>query len=114
MALTLAGHHAHRWHGAIAVTGARDGAASLLAAGGVRSAHRHPRLAEYLVQSGWRTNRQSRGGRLLDVSPLWDRRPGGGPDQSNEARIGSTEGGFDVLRKRGKIQRGLIVFGSTF
>src|SRR5207302_358776 len=99
---------------AIAITGARDGAASLLAAGGVRAAHRHTSAAEYLVQSGWRTNRQSRCGRLFDVSPLWHRCTGGGPDQSNEAFICAAEGGFDVLKKRGKIQRGVIVFGSTF
>src|SRR5437879_1758065 len=98
MAFTPAGYHAHRWHGAIAVAGARDGAASLLGAGGLRSAHRHPRLAEYLVQSRRRTNRQSRCGRLLDVSALWDRRTGGGPDQSNETFIGTAEGGSACLR----------------
>src|SRR5881394_1663253 len=102
MAFTLTGHHAHRWHGAIAVTGARDGAASLLAAGGVRSAHRHPRPAEYFVQSGWRTNRQSRGGRLLDVFALWHRCPGGRPDQSNKARIGAAEGGSACLKSVAK------------
>src|SRR3989442_15250724 len=107
MAFTLTGYHAHRWHCAIAVAGARDGAASLFAAGGVRSAHRHSRLAEYLVQSRWRTNRQSRGGRLLHVFALWDRCTSGGPDQSNEAFICAAEGGFDVLKKRGKIQRGV-------
>src|ERR1700738_394491 len=98
MAFTPAGHHAHRWHGAIAVTGARDGAASLLAAGGVRSAHRHTGAAEYLLQSGWRTNRQSRGGGLFDVLALWHRCTGGGPDQGNEAFIGAADGGSACFR----------------
>src|SRR5438067_3039894 len=102
MAFTLTGHHAHRRHGAIAVAGARDGAASLLAAGGIRSTHRHPRLAEYFVQSGWRTNRQSRGGRLLDVLAFGHRCTGGGPDQSNEAFICAAEGGSACLRSVAK------------
>src|SRR5256885_9131092 len=106
MAFTTTGYHAHRWHGAIAVTGARDGAASLLTARGVRSAHRHPRLAEYLVQSRWRTNRQSRGGRLLDVSTLWDRCTGGGPDQSDEAFICAAEGGSACLKGGAKSSAG--------
>src|SRR5216684_1242946 len=106
VAFTLTGHHAHRWHGAIAVPGARDGAASLLAAGGIRAAHRHPRLAEYLVQSGWRTDRQSRCGRLFDVSTLRDRCTGGGPDQSNQTFISATEGGSTCLRSVAKSSAG--------
>src|SRR6266550_5797800 len=102
MAFALAGHHAHRWHGAIAVTGARDGAASLLAAGGLRAAYRHTGAAEYLVQPGWRTNCESRRGRLLDVSPLWHRCTGGGPDQSNEAFICAAEGGSACLKSVAK------------
>src|SRR2546421_6232661 len=108
MAFKLTSYHAHRWHGAIAVAGARDGAASLLAAGGVRSAHRHTGAAEYLVQSGWRTNRQSRCGRLLDVFALWDRCAGGGPDQSNEAFICAAEGGSACLRSVAKSSAGLL------
>src|SRR5438132_3261350 len=102
MAFTLTGYHSYRWHGAIAIAGEDYGAAPLRIAGGLRSAHRHPRLAEYLVQSRRRTNRQSRCGRLLDVSTLWHRCIGGGPDQSNEAFICATEGGSACLRSVAK------------
>src|SRR5436190_20000528 len=114
MAFTLAGHHAHRWHGAIAVAGAQYGSETLRIARGLRAAHRRTRPAEYIIQSGWRTNRQSRCRRLFDVSALWDRCTGGGPDPGNKARSSAAEGGCSVLKKRGKIQRGVIVFGSTF
>src|SRR2546421_11968695 len=106
MAFAPAGYHAHRWHGAIAVTGAHYGSASLRIAGGVRSAHRYPRLAQYLVQSGWRTNRQSRCRRLLDVLTLWDRCTGSGPDQSNEAFICAAEGGSACLKSVAKSNAG--------
>src|SRR5213595_3278380 len=106
MAFTPASHHAHRWHGAIAVAGARDGAASLLAAGGLRAAHRHTGAAEYLVQSGWRTNRQSRCGRLFDFFAVWHRCIGGGPDQSNETFIRAAEGGSACLKSVAKSSAG--------
>src|SRR5262245_16471402 len=114
MAFALAGRHAHRWHSAFAIAGAHYGAASLRLAGSVRAAHRHPRPAEYFVQSGGRTNRQSRRGGLFDLSALSHRCSGSRPDQSNQARRGAAEGGQGMLKKRGKIQRGLIMFGSTF
>src|SRR5215831_4465410 len=114
MAFTFAGHHTHRWHRAIAVAGAHHGSASLRVSRSVRATHGHSRVAEYFVQSGWRTNSQSRGRRLFDVSPLWNRCNGSWPDQGNEARLGAAKGGSGVLKKRGKIQRGVVVLGSTF
>src|SRR2546429_9739400 len=106
MAFTPAGHHAHRWHGAIAVAGPHYGAASLRIAGGLRSAHWHTGAAEYLVQFSWRTNRQSRCGRLFDFFAVWHRCIGGGPDQSNETFICAAEGGSACLKSVAKSSAG--------
>src|SRR5262249_35247070 len=105
MAFTLASHHARGWHSAIAVAGANYGSATLRIAEGGRAAHRHTGAAEYFVQSGWRTNRQSRCGGLFDVSALWDRCTGGGPDEGDEARLGTAEGGL-CLRSLAKSSAG--------
>src|SRR5207249_2956532 len=53
---------------------ARDGAAVVRAARGVRPPHRHPRAAEHVVQRGGRTDRHARARRVFDVQTLRDRR----------------------------------------
>src|SRR5260370_5807148 len=108
--------HARGRLGAAASAGARHGAALVRSAPVVRTAQRHSSVAKHVVQRGRRADCQSRGGGLYDFSALRDRRAGGRTNSRLKARICKGGAGLikkGVIKKRGRIRRGLIVFASA-
>src|SRR5262249_62412458 len=115
VAATARSGDAGRWHGAGASARARDGSAASRAARGVRTAQRDPGSAQHLAEPGGRADRQPRRGGLLDIPAQRHRRAGGRSHARAQTRIAAdeTEGGRGVIKRRGRLHRGAIVFASA-
>src|SRR5258708_9014147 len=130
MAGEAGGDHARRRHSEAAGARARHGAAAARLARSIRQTQRNAGAAEYVIQPGRRAHRESCGRRLLHVLALRDRCAGRGAYPCDETRIAVAGAPFDsrpgrpeqgrgeegrnrVLKKRGRIHRGLIVLSSA-
>src|ERR1044071_3535236 len=79
--------HTCRRDGTSPGAGASDGTTPARIARSIRAAHRDTRAAQYILQSGGRTDRPSRGRRVFDIPPCEDGRSGRWWDSSHEAHL---------------------------